>query len=128
MYKKYNKFGNKKCVYKGMKFDSIGEKNRFIELEGLVSKKKISKLQTQVTYELQKKFTDQHGVKHRAITYRADFVYVDSEGCIVVEDYKSKATAKEPLYRVKMKMMVLKLLIVILYLKLILGLNQKILH
>ena len=110
MYKRYNKFGNKKCVYKGLKFDSKGECGRYKELESLVKKKKISKLQTQVTYELQKKFTDQHGIKHRSITYRADFVYVDSEGCIVVEDYKSKATAKEPLYRIKMKMMVLKLL------------------
>ena len=110
MYKRYNKFGNKKCTYKGLKFDSIGEKNRFIELEKLQSRKQISNLETQVTFELQKKFTDQHGVKHRAITYRADFVYIDSEGCRVVEDYKSKATAKEPLYRWKMKMMVLKLL------------------
>jgi hypothetical protein len=110
MYKRYNKFGNKKCVYKNLHFDSIGEKNRFVELEKLQSRKEISKLRTQVTYELQKKFTDQHGIKHRAITYRADFVYIDSEGCTVVEDYKSKATAKEPLYRLKMKMMVLKLL------------------
>ena len=33
MYKRYNKFGNKKCVYKGLKFDSKGECGRYKELE-----------------------------------------------------------------------------------------------
>ncbi len=108
--KKYNKFGNKKCEYDNLKFDSQGECRRYIELKQFDKKGLISNLQTQVTYELMKKFTDQHGVKHRAITYRADFVYIDNTGCIIVEDFKSKITAKEPYYKMKKKLMIYKLL------------------
>ena len=102
-----SKYGNKKIVIDGYKFDSLHEAERYCELKLLVRGKVITDL------ELQKKFillptqyedADGNGrVIERAVTYIADFVYKDLKtGQTVVEDAKGCKTKE---YILKRKMM-----------------------
>lgn len=93
-----NKFKAKKIKIDGMVFDSKREYQRFLYLLELEKEQKISHLDRQVKFELLPK---QKG--ERAITYLADFVYVDN-GVLVVEDVKSKITKKQTDYILKRKM------------------------
>lgn len=93
-----NKFKAKKIKVDGMIFDSKREYKRFLYLLELEKEQKISHLDRQVKFELLPK---QKG--ERAITYLADFVYVDN-GVLVVEDVKSKITKKQTDYILKRKM------------------------
>jgi len=98
-----SKYHNEKVEYKGLKFDSKKEFNRYMELEQLQKLDLISKLERQVPFELQPKF--KFGKKTiRAINYIADFVYFEN-GEKVVEDVKSPITRKNPIYKLKKKMM-----------------------
>ena len=101
-----NKYGNKKVVFDGIKFDSKREKDRYLFLKEAESRGeiadlrlqvlfhlvpaqydwecKVSQLKTKVKKELKRK------VKHMAITYRCDFMYTKTETHeVVVEDVKS---------------------------------------
>lgn len=101
-YKK-NKYGNKKTVIDGMEFDSIKEKNRYVELKYLKLAGKIMDLVLQPRYLLHDKF-EKNGIKYRAITYIADFEYYDvKEQKKVIEDVKSDAT-KTDVYKIKKKL------------------------
>lgn len=93
-----NKFKAKKIKVDGMVFDSKREYKRFLYLLELEKEQKISHLDRQVKFELLPK---QKG--ERAITYLADFVYVDN-GVLVIEDVKSKITKKQTDYILKRKM------------------------
>lgn len=93
-----NKFKAKKIKVDGMVFDSKREYKRFLYLLELEKEEKITHLDRQVKFELLPK---QKG--ERAITYLADFVYVDN-GVLVVEDVKSKITKKQTDYILKRKM------------------------
>lgn len=93
-----NKFKAKKIKVDGMVFDSKREYKRYLYLLELEKEQKISHLDRQVKFELLPK---QKG--ERAITYLADFVYVDN-GVLVVEDVKSKITKKQTDYILKRKM------------------------
>lgn len=93
-----NKFKAKKIKIDGMVFDSKREYKRFLYLLELEKEQKISHLDRQVKFELLPK---QKG--ERAITYLADFVYVDS-GVLVIEDVKSKITKKQTDYILKRKL------------------------
>lgn len=93
-----NKFKAKKIKVDGMVFDSKREYKRFLYLLELEKEQKITHLDRQVKFELLPK---QKG--ERAITYLADFVYVDN-GVLVVEDVKSKITKKQTDYILKRKM------------------------
>lgn len=93
-----NKFKAKKIKIDGMVFDSKREYQRFLYLLELEKEQKISHLDRQVKFELLPK---QKG--ERAITYLADFVYVDN-GVLVIEDVKSKITKKQTDYILKRKM------------------------
>lgn len=75
------------------KYDSIKEYQRHQELMMLERVGAISGLRTQVPFEIQPGFVDSNGGKHRAIVYRADFVYL-KEGREVVEDVKGYSKAK----------------------------------
>ncbi len=97
---KARKYGNKKVEYDGYTFDSIAEARRYEELKLMEQAGAISDLQLQPRYELQKAFTDNDGVKHRAIVYVADFQYQEG-GLRVVEDVKGKAVAT---YLIKKKL------------------------
>lgn len=78
------KYKNKKVEFRGMKFDSIGERDRYICLTQDEKDGKISDLQRQVKFPLAS-----NGIV--VCHYIADFVY--TKGSIkVVEDYKGVLT------------------------------------
>lgn len=105
---RYSKYGAKKTEYNGIKFDSKKEAERFQELLLLQKANKIKNLKLQPKYELQEKFI-LNGKTHRAITYIADFEYLDLEkNIIIVEDVKSSFTAKNEVFRLKEKMFLKK--------------------
>lgn len=112
-----NKYGNKKATYNGITFDSIKEKDRYIELRLLERAGAITDLQRQVSFELipaQYETFERYGKKgkrlkdgsrciEKSATYIADFVYKNvSSGETVVEDTKGMRTEA---YILKRKMM-----------------------
>ena len=102
-YKK-NKFKNKKIIYDGITFDSIKEKNRYIELKILEKSGLIKDLELQKVFELQPSFK-KNDKTYRKITYKSDFYYFDNEkGKYIVEDVKASKNFKTEVYRLKKKM------------------------
>ena len=98
---KQSKYKNKKVVYNGIKFDSQKERNYYIKLKLLEDAGKIKDLKLQVKYELQPKFKS--GNKNiQAISYIADFTYLDEENKLHIVDTKGVRT---DVYRIKKKMM-----------------------
>jgi len=97
-----NKFNAKKITLDGKTFDSKKEASRYSELKLLEKAGQISDLDTQVTFCLIPKQTDENGrVLERACTYKADFVYTEN-GKRVVEDVKGCKTKE---YIIKRKLM-----------------------
>lgn len=100
----------------GQLFDSTKEYARYLELKEMERKGLIWNLRRQVTYQLLPAVFEEVPVqlKHkmgkkkvslfRPTNYRADFVYYvgDEE---VVEDVKSTQTIKDPVYKIKKKLM-----------------------
>jgi hypothetical protein len=102
----YSKYGNRKTGVDGNTFDSKKEAERYVELKLLEKGGVISGLELQPKFELQKPFFDKEGKKHRAITYIADFQYLDKKtGKLVVEDVKGRKTE---VYKIKKKLFVYK--------------------
>ena len=101
-----NKFGAKRTEYKGKTFDSKAECERFIYLNHLQQKGKISDLVWQKKFLLIPAQRVDGVVVERPTYYIADFVYTDSHGKTVVEDVKgSKSGAVWNLYVIKRKLM-----------------------
>ena len=98
--KKGNKYRNTKAVDEfGNEYDSKKEMKRGRELKLLLKTGKIGFLARQVEYQFQI-----NGGK--IASYYADFVYTNCEtGKMIVEDVKSEATRKLPVYRLKRRMM-----------------------
>ena len=96
------KYHNKKCEYKGLKFDSLKERNHYIVLEHLEKTGQIKDLKRQVKFELQPSFK-LNGKTIRAINYIADFTYL-KDGILVIVDVKSEITRKDKVYILKKKM------------------------
>ena len=102
------KYHNTKVIYDGIKFDSKKEKTRFITLKQLEKAGIIKEL------ELQPKFLLLDTIHYKGKTYpktyyKADFKYFDNEkGKYIVEDIKSPITAKDKVYRLKIKMLLTK--------------------
>jgi hypothetical protein len=94
-----NKYGNKKCEWGGIKFDSKAEMTRYIELERLEKLGVIRALALQPRFTLLAKF-ESNGNKYRAIEYVADFRYFENDKD-VVEDVKGKETSE---YKIKRKL------------------------
>lgn len=93
-----NKYHNKPTVYKGIRFQSKKEAERYQELLLMQRAGKISNLQRQVYYMLKPTQRDEKGkVLFRKMGYKADFVYKEN-GKLVVEDAKGFRT---PLYKWK---------------------------
>lgn len=91
-----SKYKNKRVEYGGYKFDSIAEKDRFIELRTLETKGYIKDLKLQVPFVLISK--SEYG---RDVRYIADFTYyIDKE--LVVEDVKGVLTME---YKLKKRLM-----------------------
>ena len=102
--KRRQKYGNTRTVYRGEAFDSKKELARWKELEILQAVGEILCLQRQVKFVLVEKMPGQ-----REISYIADAVYLVREGFgeyhPVVEDVKSPVTRRNPVYRMKKKLM-----------------------
>lgn len=110
-----NKYLNKKTTIDGITFDSKKEAQYYLYLKARQEAGEISNLQLQVSYELIPAVWKEE-IKHlktkdkivrrqiqRAITYRADFVYIDnSTDTEVVIDVKGLRTKE---YKLKAKMM-----------------------
>ena len=96
-----SKYHSKKVIYDGIKFDSIKEKNRYIELKILERAGLIKDIELQKEFILQPSFK-KNGKTYRKITYKADFYYYDNHLKIyVVEDVKGMKTE---VYKLKKKL------------------------
>lgn len=93
--KKRAKFNNQKVEYDGHTFDSKKEYNRYRELLLLLKAGQIGQIRLQVPYELNDGGT--HSYK-----YIADFVYIDKDAGLIVEDCKGCRTA---VYKKKFRLM-----------------------
>jgi len=103
---KQNKYHNKKVFYDGHWFDSIKERNRYITLKKHERLSIISELKYQVPFLLidTQKI---NGKTYPKATYVADFTY-KKDGKLYVEDVKSEITRKNPVYRLKIKILLEK--------------------
>lgn len=102
---KQSKYKNKKCIYKGIKFDSKKEMAYYIKLKMLEEKGIIKKLELQKAYELQPSFKV-NGKTYRKITYKADFSYITAEDDkLHIVDTKGFRTE---VYKLKRKMFAYK--------------------
>lgn len=99
-----SKYKNEKITRMGETFDSIKECERWCQLRLLERGKAISDLQRQVKFELLPAQKDADGkVIERAVSYVADFTYVDKRtGEFIAEDTKGFKTKE---YILKRKMM-----------------------
>lgn len=74
---KKSKYKNETAKINGIEFDSKKEAEYYLILKDREKKGEISDLKLQYPIEIQPAFTDNHGKKIRAITYRADFYFYD---------------------------------------------------
>ena len=93
--KRRAKYNNQKVEYEGHVFDSKREYLRYRELLLLLKAGQIGQLRLQVPYELNPGGT--HSYK-----YIADFVYIDKDAGLIVEDCKGALT---PVYKKKRRLM-----------------------
>lgn len=92
----YNKYRNTRVVVDGIEFDSIKEAKRYGTLKILQKAGEISDLKLQVRMDIL--------VNSKKIAaYIADFTYMEKSS-YVVEDVKSEFTRKNPVYRLKKKL------------------------
>ncbi|HUV84355.1 MAG TPA: DUF1064 domain-containing protein [Methanosarcinales archaeon] len=94
------KYGNKICIVDGIRFQSIKESNRYLELKLLEKAGVIKELTLQKSYILLDKCKIK-GQANRAITYKADFEYVDIKEGLITEDCKGMRTE---VYKIKKKL------------------------
>lgn len=87
-------------------FDSKKEFEYYLILKDREKRGEIKDLERQVSFEIQPGFTMPSGEKIRAITYKADFVYMDlKDGAIHIVDVKGYKTE---IYRLKKKLLAYK--------------------
>lgn len=110
------KYGNRKVVFNGIKFDSERERDRWIILKAAEENGIITDLQRQVTFELIPKVTEpvirhfkripdriEQKFVQDSITYRCDFQYRKG-GVLVVEDCKISPDMIPQEYRLREKL------------------------
>lgn len=86
----YSKFKNKKVKINDKVFDSMAEGDRYVELNLMQRAGEISGLKLQPEFVI----IDEFKIRKRSVAktiYRADFMYIKSDDCIV-EDVKGKKT------------------------------------
>lgn len=102
------KYHNTKVIYNGIKFDSKKEMMRYKQLNLMERAGLIRDLELQPKYLL----LDTIHYKDKTYPktyYKADFRYFDiNKGKYIVEDVKSPITAKDKVYRLKIKMLLTK--------------------
>lgn len=108
---KKSKYGNRKVVRDGIKFDSEREAARFGELKVLRAMGRIRDLRLQANFTLMEGYTTIEGERIKPMVYRADFTYEratepDQNGTVYwlreVEDVKGMRTKE---YQLKKKLM-----------------------
>jgi hypothetical protein len=104
---KAKKYNNKPCKLNGLKFDSIKERDYYLLLLARQKKGEISGLTLQEPIEILPAFTDSRGVKHKPITYRADFTYIEDSAKHFIDVKGGKAT-QTPVYKLKKKLLAYK--------------------
>lgn len=99
-----SKYGNRKVQIGDKVFDSLKEARRYGELSMLQKAGYITDLELQKKFVLIPKQTDKYGkLAERECSYRADFVYTDTEtGETIVEDTKGFRTET---YKIKKKLL-----------------------
>lgn len=106
-----SKYGNKKVLIDGIKFDSMAEGRRYKELKLMQRAGIIKELELQPKFLLQESFK-KNGKTYKKIEYIADFKYTE-KGKTVIEDVKGKETEvfklKHKLFEYKYKNLELKL-------------------
>lgn len=103
-----SKYGNVKTIIDCHTFDSKKESEYYMIYKSLVASGIICDLRLQPEFVLQEAFTDKLGVKHRAITYKADFAFFEWGTGEVVVDCKSSKTFTTDVYKLKKKMLLFK--------------------
>ena len=98
------KYGNKKTIIDGYKFDSKLEATRFLYLKKLLIAGTITDLTLQKSFTLQDGFI-YNKKKERPIAYVSDFYYKDKNGNEIVEDAKG---FKTDVYKIKRKLFLFK--------------------
>ena len=105
-----SKYNNRKITYQGLTFDSKKEFEYYLILKDKEKRGLVFNIKRQVPLEIQPAFTDKTGVKHRAIIYKADFVYTDrltgTERYIDVKGFKTEV------YKIKKKLLAYKNIII----------------
>ena len=100
-----NKYNAKKTVYKGQKFDSKKEADRYAVLKLLERAGEISDLKRQVRYIVVPAQYENDRLLYRSSTYVADFVYRRA-GELVVEDVKGyRKGSAYTTFKIKQKLM-----------------------
>lgn len=100
-----NKFNAQRIEKDGMKFDSIKEYKRYVELTAMMQRDEIQDLQCQVKFVLAPKVKLEGEKRAKPeLRYYADFTYI-SKGRLIVEDVKSAVTRKLASYRNKKHLM-----------------------
>lgn len=97
-----NKYKNKKVYVDGIRFDSKREANRYKELLLLEQAGEITDIELQKDFLLIPPQKIGGKVVERAVKYKADFCYKDSNGKMIVEDVKGMKTKD---YIIKRKLM-----------------------
>lgn len=117
MSEKRSKYGNRKFVADGYKWDSEREYVRWLELCVMQDKGLISDLKRQVVFELipaiyqdvvvqlKTKTKTKRTTVQRPITFIIDFTYNDSDGNLIVEDVKIAPHMLPKEYVLKKKML-----------------------
>lgn len=102
---KRSKYNAQRIEKDGMKFDSVKEYKRYIELTALMQRGEISELKCQVKFVLAPKVKLEGEKRAKPeLRYYADFTYL-SNGQLIVEDVKSAVTRKLAGYRSKKHLM-----------------------
>lgn len=103
--KSYNKYGNKKVIVDGYKFDSQKEALRYKELKLMEKAGVVKDLELQPAFELIPTIRTEHETLRKTV-YKADFRYFDVKADHeVVEDVKG---FKTDVYKLKKKMLLYK--------------------
>ena len=108
-----SKYNNNKIKYQGLTFDSKKEFEYYLILKDKEKRGLVFNLKRQVPLEIQPAFTDKTGVKHRAIIYKADFVYTDRlSGKERYIDVKGSTSTLTEVYKLKKKLLAYKNIII----------------
>lgn len=99
-----HKYNAQKVVVEDKTFDSKKEADYYLYLRSLLAQGRIKSIELQPKFILQPSFTHQDK-KHRAITYKADFKVVHTDGTVEVIDVKGVRTQA---YQIKKKLFLFK--------------------